>query len=95
MTPVLLAWSEQLLWGGMPGVGPVCLCVLPQLSGWGPVNGGGAPPGKYAYAATEEGEGRGESLMGGGESACLSASVSLCHTHPQTHTYVCVDPHSP
>ena len=62
------------------------VCVLPQLSGWGPVDAGGLPQeSTLKLWQRERGE---ETLMGGGESVCLSVSVPLSLTH--THTHMCM-----
>ena len=54
VTTMLLTWSEQLLCGGMPGVGPcVCVCPSPDVR-VGAREWRWAPPGKHAHAAAEE-----------------------------------------
>ena len=87
VTPMLLTWSEQLLWGRMLGVG-----VCPS---WAIRMGAGgcrwAPPGKHTQAATEEREGRGE--LDGWWGICLSVCFFLSFTHTHRHTHICACRH--
>lgn len=78
VTPMLLTWLEQLLWGGTPGARPcVGVQVLPQLSGWGPMDVGGSPSKARSWNYKEV----------RGERRTLSVTGNLTHTYPHTHTH--------